>query len=78
MLQPQTMNWMSSESETDKLDTHNKADDLPVCQTRNRLAATVIRLQGLLILLCITDSTVHAVEFCHHYCREWFERSDWR
>jgi hypothetical protein len=41
-----------------------------VCQTRNRGAATVIRLYGLNILLRITDSPIHAVECRHHYYRE--------
>ena len=63
-----------SEAETDKLDAHNEADDLPVCQTRNPRAATVIRLLGLLILRRIADSPVHAVECRHHYCREWIEK----
>ena len=62
---------MSSESETDELDAHSQANSLPVCQTRNRGAGTVIRLQELLILLRITDSPVHAAECRHHYCREW-------
>ena len=51
---------MSSESETDKLDAHNEADSLPVCQTRNPGAGTAIRLLGL--LRRITDSPIHAVE----------------
>jgi hypothetical protein len=58
---------MSSESETDKLDAHNQADNIPVCQTRNPGTATVIRPQGFLILRRITDSPVHAVECRHHY-----------
>ena len=62
---------MSSQTETDKLDAHNDADNLPVCQTRNPGAGTVIRLLGLLILRRITDSPVHAVECRHHYCSEW-------
>ncbi len=42
-----------------------------MCQTRNRRAAAVRILLGLLILLRITDSPVYAVECRHHHYREW-------
>jgi hypothetical protein len=57
---------------------HSQADTLSMRQARDPRAATVVRSEGLAILVRITDSPVDSIERRHPCCKGWMWKEEER